>query len=98
MEDAHATYNAIELAKVSEVASQKNYELVAASYAQGLQSIVDVLDAQEALIDAREASMNASYSFLINLMNLQRAIGSFDFFLTDTQRLEFTEDLIRRVQ
>ncbi len=98
MEDAHATYNAIELAKVSEVASQKNYELVAASYAQGLQSIVNVLDAQEALIEAREASMNASYSFLINLMNLQRAIGGFDFFLTDTQRLEFTEDLIKRVQ
>ncbi len=98
MEDAHATYNAIELAKVSETASQKNYELVAASYAQGLQSIVDVLDAQEALIDAREASMNASYSFLINLMNLQRSIGAFDFFLTDTQRLEFTEDLIKRVQ
>ncbi|MEM6780836.1 MAG: TolC family protein [Pseudomonadota bacterium] len=97
MEAAHASYNSIPLAKTSEQAAEKNYELVKDSYAQGARNITDVLDAQDALIDAREASLNSVYAFLIDLMNLQRAIGAYDFFLTDAQRIEFSDDLISRV-
>ncbi|MEO0443426.1 MAG: TolC family protein [Pseudomonadota bacterium] len=93
----HASYISVPLAKQAEMASQKNYDLVASSYAQGARNITEVLDAQETLIDAREASINSVYSFLIDLMNVQRAIGAFDFFLTDEQRLEFSRDLIQRV-
>ncbi|MEM8834084.1 MAG: TolC family protein [Pseudomonadota bacterium] len=97
MEAAHASYNSIPLAKTSEQAAEKNYELVKDSYAQGARNITDVLDAQDSLIDAREASLNSVYAFLIDLMNLQRAIGAYDFFLTDTQRMEFSDGLISRV-
>ncbi len=97
LEAAHASYNSIPLAKQAETAAQMNYELVKDSYAQGAKDITDVLDAQETLIDAREASMNAVYTFLIDLMNVQRAIGAYDFFLTDTQRMELSQDLIMRV-
>lgn len=97
LEAAHASYNSIPLAKQAETAAQKNYELVKDSYAQGAKDITDVLDAQETLVDAREASMNAIYTFLIDLMNVQRAIGAYDFFLTDTQRMELSQDLIMRV-
>ena len=94
MEASHASYNSISLAQQAETAAQKNYELVNDSYAQGAKDITDVLDAQDTLIEAREASMNAVYDFLIDLMNVQRAIGAYDFFLTDTQRMELSDDLI----
>lgn len=94
MEAAHASYISIPLAKQAEVAAQKNYELINESYALGAKSITDVLDAQDTLIAAREASMNSVYAFLIDLMNVQRAIGAFDFFLTDTQRMELSSELI----
>ncbi|MEM1222033.1 MAG: TolC family protein [Verrucomicrobiota bacterium] len=97
LERAHASYNSIPLAKQAEIAAQKNYELIQSSYEQGARSITDVLDAQETLIDAREASLNAVYTFLINLMDVQRAIGAFDFFLTDTQRMDLSDELIMRV-
>ena len=97
MEAAHASYNSIPLARKAEVAAQKNYELIVDSYTQGAKDITDVLDAQENLIDARESSMNAVYTFLIDLMNVQRAIGAYDFFLTDTQRMELSDELIERV-
>ena len=97
LQAAHASYNSIPLAKQAETAAQKNYELINASYAQGARNITDVLDAQEVLIRAREASMNAVYTFLIDLMNVQRAIGAYDFFLTDAQRLQLSDDLIQRI-
>ncbi|MEM9399123.1 MAG: TolC family protein [Verrucomicrobiota bacterium] len=97
VESVHASYSSIELAKISEVASQKNYDLISESYIQGQTSISDLLDAQETLIDARETSMNAVYTFLIDLMDLQRAVGAFDFFLTTPQRSNLTDEIIKRV-
>ena len=97
-ETVHASYQSIELAKASEKAAQQNYDLVASSYAQGQVAIIVLLDAQEALIEARETSMNAVYTFLIDLMDMQRAIGAFDFFLTNTERLEFSEELMTYIK
>lgn len=96
-EAMYASHASIDFAKLSEKSSQKNYDLVSESYAQGRDAIVNVLDAQETLIEAREASMNSIYSFLIDLMNLQRAIGAFDFFLTDGERMEISKEVMARV-
>lgn len=93
VESLHASYDAIDLTRQSEAASQKNYALVSAAYAQGRDSIVEVLDAQDALMTARESSMNAVYTFLIDLMNLQRSTGAFDFFFTHDQRKSFISEV-----
>lgn len=98
VEAMNASYNSIPLANEAEAAAMRNYSLVAASYAQGQRDIINVLDAQDALISAREQSLNAVFSFLIDLMNTQRAIGGFDFFLDDSAKLEFSNELIRRVR
>ncbi|MEM7571028.1 MAG: TolC family protein, partial [Pseudomonadota bacterium] len=88
-----ASFTSIPLARDAEVAAQKNYDLVAEAYAQGKRDIINVLDAQDALVDAREAALNAVYNFLINLMTTQRAIGGFDFFLDDREKLAFNNEL-----
>lgn len=93
-EATHASYQSIALSKQSEDAAQRNFDLLSDTYNQGQLAITNLLDAQETLLDAREASMNATYSFLIDLMNLQRAAGAFDFFLSQEQRL----DLASRIE
>lgn len=98
IEALNASYTSIPLAKEAEVAAEKNYELVASAYAQGKRDIINVLDAQDSLVAAREAALNAVYSFLIDLMTTQRAIGGFDFFLDDSEKLNFSAELIQRVQ
>jgi len=98
VESLQASYRSIDLAKISEQASQKNYELVSESYAQGRDSIVGVLDAQESLIQARETSMNAVYTFLRDLMGLQRSMGGFDFSLGDAEQKVFLKDVIAYMQ
>ena len=97
MEALNASYNIIPLAEQAEAAALKNYELVNNSYSQGASSITEVLDAQESLITARQDSNNSVYLFLIDLMNVQRSVGSFDFFLTDTERMQLSDELIQRL-
>ena len=88
-----ASFPSIELAQAAAKASQKNYDLVADGYAQGTVKVVDLLDAQNSLLSANEQAANAAYDFLIDLMNLQRESGHFDFFLTEAQTQEHLAEL-----
>jgi hypothetical protein len=44
------------------------------------------LDAQNNALVAEEDAQNAVFNFLIDLMNVQRATGKFDFFLSSQER------------
>ncbi len=48
---------------------------------------IDLLDAQNAALVAEESAINAVFVFQIDLMNLQRSLGQFSFFL-DEQGLD----------
>ena len=56
-------------------------------------SILSLLDAQNAALSATAASQNAVYDFLIDLLEAQRAVGSFSFLDTDEERREFEREL-----
>lgn len=78
-----ASYPSIQLSKDAATSAINNLELVTDSYSRGAVSILDVLDAQNAALIAEEAASNAVFDFLIDLMNLQRSLGRFDFFLDE---------------
>ncbi|MEW5757738.1 MAG: TolC family protein [Pseudomonadota bacterium] len=82
-----ASHPAIELSQSAATAAQKNLELITDAYMRGTLSIIDLLDAQNAALVAEESATNAVFDFLIDLMNLQRSAGNFDFF-TDAQGLD----------
>lgn len=89
-----ASYPSIQLSKVAVTAAKKNLDLVTDAYTRGAVSILDLLDAQNAALVAEEAATNAVFDFLIDLMNLQRSAGQFDFFL-DEQGLDSWLDRLR---
>ncbi len=76
-----ASHPAIELSNDAAMAAHKNLELITDAYIRGTISILDLLDAQNAALVAEESATNAVFDFLIDLMNLQRSLGGFDFFL-----------------
>ena len=78
-----ASYPSIQLSREASVAAGKNLNLVTDAYTRGSLSILDLLDAQNAALVAEESATNAVFDFLIDLMNLQRNIGRFDFFLDE---------------
>ena len=83
----NASYPSIALSREAAVASSKNLELVTDAYAKGVVSILDLLDAQNAALQANEAADNAVYNFLIDVMAAQRASSGFDMLLSGEQQL-----------
>ncbi len=86
LHSAKASKLAINLSRDSASAAKKNLNLISDSYRQGAGTIIDLLDAQNASTSADLRAAQSVYLFLIDLMNLQRSVGSFDFFLDEHQR------------
>ncbi len=88
-----ASYPSITLSRSAAETARKNLELVTDSYSRGVVSIIDLIDAQNAALVADQGAANAVYDFLIDLMNVQRAIGRFDFFASAEERQAWFERL-----
>jgi len=76
-----ASYPSIQLSKEGTNSARKNLDLVTNAYSRGTVSILDLLDAQNTALVAKESATNTVFDFLIDLMSLQRSMGGFDFFL-----------------
>jgi len=94
MENIKASFTNIQLAKEAEEAVVKNFEIVQESYSQGAVLITQLLDAQNAAISAQLNSANAVYIFLVDLLSLERATGTFYMLLTEEQRADYNAQVI----
>jgi outer membrane protein TolC len=93
LENAASSYAAIALTRDAAEAAGQNYALVSDSYASGVASITTVLDAQNAALTSAESAANAVHDFLLDLMRVERAMGSFGALQTPEQRQEFLNRL-----
>jgi outer membrane protein TolC len=82
LEEVSASFLGIQLANDAAVAAAQSLELVSDGYARGVVSILDVLDAQNAALTADLAAAASVYQFLIDLMEVERAISQLDFFMS----------------
>ena len=76
---ASGAFESVGFAQRRSAAAQKNFELVERSYALGVASILDLLDAQSQLLDAELALNDATYGFLQDLIAAERAISFYPF-------------------
>jgi outer membrane protein len=90
---AGASFANIDLSREAARAARRNYELVLDGYRQGVVSILDQLDAQTQALNADLDAANAVYIYLSNLMQVQRAVGQFDFFVSASGRQAWFEKL-----
>lgn len=84
---AGASYASIQQARLAAEAARKSLKVVQDSYSQGLVSIVELLDAQQAALITDQAAANSVYDFVIDLMNVERAYGDYTM-LSDPQRID----------
>ncbi|MBN2013454.1 TolC family protein [candidate division KSB1 bacterium] len=90
---AGASLASIKQARFASDAAHKSLEVVQNSYSQGLVNITVLLDAQYAALSTDLAAANSVYNFLIDLMEVERAVGGFTFFLTNKEREAFFHDI-----
>ena len=90
---AGASYAGIGLAEDAADAARRNLMLVTNAYEQGVLSILDLLDAQNAALIAEQGAATAVYDYLIDLMDAHRAGGRLSPFLDPAAGLgpSFTE-------
>ncbi|MEM9291754.1 MAG: TolC family protein [Acidobacteriota bacterium] len=80
LHQTRASSAGIRLAKESANAAGRNLELVRDAYLRGAVEILDLLDAQNAALQADLAAGDVIYQFFIDLLEHQRTVGGFDFF------------------
>ncbi len=86
---AGASYAGIEQARLAADAAHKTLDLVQDSYREGVISLLDLIDAQNAALISDEVAANAVYDFIIDLMEVERSVGEFDFMRTEKERAAF---------
>lgn len=86
LNNTRASYPSINLSRDAVDAARRNLQLVSDSYAQGIKSIIDLLDAQNQALNAELDAANAVYNFLIDLMGVQRSMGIFFTFQPSEDR------------
>ena len=93
LERAASSYAAIALTRDAADAAGRNYELVSDAYARGTASITELIDAQAAALNASEAAANAVHDFLLDLVKVERAMGTYGVLQSPEQRQAFLERL-----
>ena len=95
-----SSYAGIRLAKDAAVAAKNNFDLIKDNYTNGTVSILVLLDAQSATLDANLNANISLYNFLIDLFEVERAIGRYAIlrvgkdnfnFITNIRELENIE-------
>jgi outer membrane protein TolC len=72
----------IRLSQDARETALQNLDLVQDSYSLGVVSVIDLIDAQTSALVSSQVAANAVYDYLIDLMEMERAANSFDFFRT----------------
>lgn len=84
-----ASYSSIQLTQAAEQAASKNFALVQDAYSKGLVSVIQLIDAQNAAIRSEQFASNAVYEFIIQLLSLERATGSYYFLASADQQSDY---------
>jgi outer membrane protein TolC len=80
-----ASFAAIAQTKLASEAADKSLAVVQDGYAQGMVSILDLLDAQNTALVSGELASNAVFDFIIDLMAAERSIGMFYLQVSDEE-------------
>jgi outer membrane protein len=83
---AASSYPSIALSNEAAQAANENLSMVSAAYARGAVSITDLIDAQEAALNADLAAADAEYGFLLDFVAVLRSMSEFELLLDPASR------------
>lgn len=86
-----ASYPNISLSQQAANAAEANLKIVTDGYARGVVSAINLLDAQNTALLARQSIVNNFYNFLADFIAVQRATGQFDYFMSEAKRQQFLQ-------
>ncbi|MEO1625503.1 MAG: TolC family protein [Bacteroidota bacterium] len=70
-------------------AADDNFKIVQDSYSQGLVSVTNLIDAQNAKVQTDLGAVNASYQYILDFLEMERAVGFYYLLATAGERNAF---------
>jgi outer membrane protein len=98
LHQAGASFAAIRLQREAADSAAENLELVQEAYGRGKSNVITLLDAQNQALVGRLNATTAVYQFLTDLLNVQRAMGRFEFSMSNDDMAAFFQRLSSHVQ
>ncbi|MCP3908969.1 MAG: TolC family protein, partial [Oceanicoccus sp.] len=83
----------IEFAKKSAESAGKSMELVQNAYKQGVATLTDLLNSQQAALGAKLAQSNSVYNYLISFLELEGSVGYLHMLATEDEKQGFMDRL-----
>ncbi len=91
---AAASYAGIRLQRLAAEAAAENLRLVSEGFGRGKENVITLVDAQSQALTAQLGANTAAYEYMIDLLQVQRAMGRFALIQTE----EEVEDFFRRLR
>jgi outer membrane protein TolC len=88
-----ASYATITQSRLAAEAANASLTLVEDAYGRGAATIIDLLDAQNNALIADLTAATSVYTFMIDLLELERAVGKLALQMTDEERDDFLSRL-----
>jgi len=89
-----ASYNELELSQQAARAAEDNYNVVQDAYAQGVATVVQLIDAQNVMIRTKHMAASAYYQYILDYVKTERLQGRFTFLTDETEQQEYFNRLI----
>jgi outer membrane protein TolC/ABC-type uncharacterized transport system substrate-binding protein len=93
METATVSAREIALSEKRLAAAQISFDIVQAGYAEGRNSVTDLIDAQNDKVSSEHAAASAKYQFVLDFLEMERAIGRFYFLDSLDEKQAFLDRL-----
>lgn len=92
-----ASYKGLELAQEAARAANDNYKIVQAAYAQGVTTVVQLIDAQNVMTRSKYMAASAYYQYILDYVKTERMQGRFIFLTDGSQRQDYTNRLLNHL-
>lgn len=88
-----ASYKELELAQQAARAADDNYRIVQDAYAQGVATVVQLIDAQNVMNRSKYMAASAYYQYILDYIKTERMQGRFGFLTNETEQQEYRNRL-----
>ncbi|HKL71230.1 MAG TPA: TolC family protein [Marinilabiliaceae bacterium] len=89
-----ASYLDLDLSKNAAQAAANNFEVVQDGYSQGVTTLVQLIDAQNAMTKTRLMAENAYYQYLLDYIHTERLQGQFSFLEDEAGQADYINNLM----
>ncbi|MEM9920507.1 MAG: TolC family protein, partial [Bacteroidota bacterium] len=93
LQTASASFFRVDQYKEALSAANENFDIVQDSYSQGLVSVTNLIDAQNARVQTELGAANAGYQFILDFLDLERSIGFYYQLSSAAQQAAFFDRL-----